>query len=225
MGKIVFVVGKSGSGKSTSIRNLDPDSTYIINVCNKDLPFKGSSKHYKLKSDTNKGNLFVTNEYAKIIKVVQGISDTRADIKTLIIDDFNYILTHQVFQTAMQKGYDKFVIIAKSVNDILECIQQSRNDLYVFIMWHTELDADGSSKIKTVGKMIDNQLTPEGMATIVLHTKVRDNKYKFLTQYDGSHIAKSPMGMFADQLIDNDLQYVIKNIHEYYSNELQDVQQ
>lgn len=216
MGKIVFVVGKSGTGKSTSIRNLDPRETFIINVCNKDLPFRGSSSKYKRKSEDHKGNLFVTNDYNQIIQTISGIGQCRPDIKTIIIDDFNYILTHQVFENAMQKGFDKFTIMAKSINDILEKIQSVRNDLYVFIMWHTELDTDGSHKIKTVGKMIDNQITPEGLATIVLHTQIKDKKYYFLTQHDGVHLAKSPMEMFENVLIENDLQYVIEKMNEYY---------
>ena len=221
MGKIVFIVGKSGTGKSTSLRNLDPDETYIINVCNKDLPFRGSASKYKAKSDDHKGNLFVTNDHNKIIKAIEGIGNTRPDVKNLIIDDFNYILTHQVFENAMQKGFDKFTLMAKSINDILEKIQLMRSDLYVFIMWHTELDTDGSSKLKTVGKMIDNQITPEGLAAIVLHTQVRDKKYKFLTNTDGQHISKSPFGMFEDELIDNDLQYVIDKMNDYYNTELE----
>ncbi len=223
MGKIVFVVGKSGTGKSTSLRNLDADETYIISVCNKDLPFRGSANKYKVKSEDHKGNLFVTNDHNKIIKAIEGIGNTRPDIKNLIIDDFNYILTHQVFENAMTKGFDKFTIMAKSINDILEKIQLMRSDLYVFIMWHTELDTDGTHKIKTVGKMIDNQITPEGLAAIVLHTQVKDKKYKFLTNTDGMHIAKSPFGMFEDDLIDNDLQYVIDKMNSYYNSELEEI--
>lgn len=223
MGKIVYVIGKSGTGKSTAIRNLDPDSTFIINVCNKDLPFRGSASKYQVKSDTHKGNLYVTSDHNKIIKTIEGIGNTRADIKTLIIDDFNYILTHDVFANIMIKGYDKWSLLAKAINDILETIQKVRNDLYVFIMWHTELDVDGSTKIKTMGKMIDNQLTPEGMSGIVLHTQIRDKKYKFMTNTDGHHLAKSPMGMFEDELIDNDLQFVIEKMNEYYNIKLEEM--
>ncbi len=219
MGKIVYIIGDSGTGKSTSIRTLNPESTYIINVCNKDLPFKGSANKYRIKSDYNRGNLYITNDPSKIIKYIEGISEQRPDIKTLIIDDFGYIISHQIFATAMQKGYDKFVLLAQAVDKILDAIQNARNDLYVFITWHTELTESGTYKVKTSGKMIDNHIKPEGKAAIVLHTQIRDQKYKFITQNDGVHMAKSPMGLFDDLLIDNDLQFVINKMNEYYNGD------
>lgn len=218
MGKIVYVIGKSGTGKSTSIRTLDHKSTYIINVCNKDLPFKGSASKYRVKSEDHLGNLYATADYSTVIKMIKGIAETRPDIKTLIIDDFNYIITKQVFESVTQKGFDKFTMFAKSVQDIMQAIQNVRNDLYVFIMWHTELADDGTYKIKTIGKMIDNQITPEGLASIVLHTHIKDGKYKFITQNDGVHLAKSPMGMFDDFFIDNDINYVINSMNNYYKS-------
>lgn len=217
MSKIVYLIGDSGTGKSTSIRTLNPEETYLINVCSKDLPFKGSANKYKVKSNNNKGNLYVTNEYSMVIKCIDNISATRPEIKSIVIDDFGYIITHQIFVTAMEKGYDKFVLLAKSVDKILDTIQNSRDDLYVFIIWHTELTENGTYKIKTAGKMIDNQIKPEGKATIVLHTHIIDGKYKFITQNDGIHMAKSPMDMFDDNLIDNDLKFVIDKMNEYYN--------
>lgn len=220
MGKIVYIVGDSGTGKSTAIRTLNPDETYIINVCNKDLPFRGSSAKYKPKSEESKGNLYTTNDHTKILRAIDAIGSTRPEIKTLIIDDFGFIITHQVFANAMQKGFDKFTLMAKSIQDIIEKIQEVRSDLYVFLMWHSDLKEDGTYKLKTTGKMIDNQIKPEGHAAIVLHTQIRDGQYKFLTQNDGIHIAKSPMGMFQEKLIDNDLQYVINKMNDYYNEDV-----
>lgn len=221
MGKIVFIIGDSGTGKSTSIRNLDPESTYIINVFNKDLPFRGSAKSYRVKSDKHRGNLFVSNDPNKIIRVIEGIGNTRPEIKTLIIDDFGLIIGHEMMKSALIRGYDKFVLMAQAVDNIIEMIQTVRNDLYVFITWHTELAEDGKYKIKASGKMIENYIKPESKASIVLHTMIRDGRYFFITNNDGIHMSKSPMKMFDDLLIENDLQYVIEKMNDYYNVDLE----
>lgn len=220
MGKMAFIIGESGTGKSTSIRNLDPDTTYIINICDKDLPFRGSASKYKVKSDDFKGNLAPTSDKEVILRILDNLDKNRKDVKTLVIDDFGYIISKMVGQSAMTKGYDKFTLIANVVSEILEKIKSLRPDLYTFITWHTDLADDGKYKMKLFGKMIENHIKPEGMVTIVLHTSIADGEYKFLTQHDGLHLAKSPLELFGSKYIENDLQKVIDAMNKYYNEDI-----
>jgi len=216
VGKLVYIIGESGSGKSTSIRTLNPQETYIINICNKDLPFPGSASMYQEKSENNPGNLFFSNEYRIVGKLVDAISERRPEIKTLIIDDFGYLITHQIFASATDKGYDRFTLIAKCLHEFLEKLQMTRQDLYIFLMWHTDQE-ENKVKLKSFGKMIDSHSKPEGMPAIILHTQIVDGKFKFLTQNDGVHLAKSPLTMFEDTLIDNDLKIIIERMKQFYN--------
>jgi hypothetical protein len=219
MGKMAFIIGESGTGKSTSIRNLDPESTYIINICDKDLPFRGSASRYKVKSESFKGNIAPTSDKDMIIKILDNIDKNRKEIKTLIIDDFGYIISKLVGASATTKGYDKFCLIANVVSEILEKIKSLRSDLYTFVTWHTDLAEDGKYKMKLYGKMIENHIKPEGMVSMVFHTAIADGNYSFLTQHDNLHLAKTPHGMFENKLIPNDLQYVIEKMNEYYNDQ------
>lgn len=214
-------MGESGTGKSHSIKNLNPEETFIINVLNKPLPFKGFKKKYRDVKDAGaKANYLATDDTTTILNYIERISNNRPDIKTLIIDDFQYVMANQFLTRALEQGYKKFTEIGQSAWKIIRQSMSCRDDLYVFILSHTEIDSLGRSKCKTIGKMLDEKITLEGMFTVVLHSLVHDGHYKFLTKNDGSHIAKSPLAMFDEQLIDNDLQEIKQKINLYLDEDI-----
>lgn len=228
MAELIGIVGNSGSGKSTSLRNLDPTTTFIINVAGKPLPIKGFKKNYKpivLNPETKKydGNLYNTSDVTKIGQILKVIERTRPEIKTVIIEDAQYIMAFEAMDRAAEKGYEKFTQMAGNFYSVLKEAMSMRDDLKVCVLTHSENIGDGLNpiyKIKTIGKMIDNMITVEGLFTYVLFTTlIRDVEggvsHKFITQSDGTTTAKTPMGCFSDMLIDNDLQYVIDKIDQY----------
>lgn len=217
----VLVIGESGSGKSTSIRNLNPKETYIISIINKPLPFRNKYKK-TVEKDGEKivGNMFISDDYRVIIKGIDYINNERPEVKSIIIDDFQYIMANEFMSRANEKGYDKFTEITMHVNKILEKIRSCREDLSIFILSHSEANESGKHKAKTIGKMLDDKITLEGLFTVVLYAKASQGKYMFLTQNDGSHIAKSPMGMFDNVEIDNDLNIVKQKIDAYYGEDI-----
>lgn len=218
MGNSTLVIGASGTGKSTSIRTLDPSSTFIINVLDKALPFRGYRVNYKAISSwkDESGNYLSTDEWSRIITCINYINKTRPDIKTLVLDDWQYVMANEFMRRVSEKGFEKFSELGAHSWEIFNALGSTRDDLTCFTMAHNDIDQNGRSKCKTIGKLLDEKITIEGMFTVVLHTMVSDNQYKFLTQNDGLHIAKSPLGMFTDLLIDNDLQLVSDKIKQYY---------
>lgn len=216
MSHLTLILGQSGTGKSTSFRNLPSDETVIINVMDKPLPFRGwKSKYISKNTEDKKANYFSSDNANAICKAIRSISSNRPEIKYLIIDDFGYVLSNEYFCRANEKGYEKFSSIGQNAFHIFNECAKVRNDLYVFVTAHTELANDGSVKIKTIGKMLDEKFTPEGIFTYVFHARVIEGEYKFLTNSDGTHVAKSPMGMFDTPYIDNDLVEIIKKYEEY----------
>jgi hypothetical protein len=219
MSNTVLIIGTSGSGKSTSLRNLDPKSTFIISVLDKPLPFKGYKKAYTPISgwDDKEGNYFITDDWQRVLKCINVVNETRPDITTLIIDDAHFVMANEFMERATEKGYEKFSEIAKHMWLVMTLVTKARDSLTCFVLSHSEIDANGLSRPKTVGKMLEDKITLEAMVTTVFHTVIKDNEYKFLTQNDGSHVAKSPMGMFDDLYIDNDLLLVKQSIESYFS--------
>jgi len=215
MGNATLILGESGSGKSTSLRELDNKTTVIINVLDKPLPFKGYRSKYNLESK----NYLATDNAEIILRAIKKVNDERPDITTLIIDDFQYILANEFMRRASEIGYRKFTDIGSNAWKIVKALTDSRGDLDCFILTHNYIDVDGKSKIRTIGKMLDDKVNLEGMFTVILHTMFVEGQYKFLTNSDGIHMAKSPMGMFTDKLIDNDLLYVKKTINNYNQQE------
>lgn len=211
MSNSILVLGESGAGKSTSIRNLNPKETYIINVLDKPFPFRGYKKMY----GKDYKNYHSTSDYREISKCIHWVNTQRPDIKTLILDDFQYVMATEFMDRAMEKGYDKWSELGKHVWDIFNLLISTRPDLYTFVLTHSDTDAAGKHKIKTLGKLLDEKVTLEGMFTVILHSKIIDGRYVFINQNDGIHLAKSPMGLFADKIIDNDLQYVLTNLYEF----------
>jgi len=224
MAQSILIIADSGTGKSTAIRELDSKETFIINVAGKGLPFKGWKKNYTaISKDNPKGNLSNVTSAGGIMKAMQHINDKMSHIKTIVIDDFQYMASFEYFDRAKEKGYDKFTDIATNIASVSKLPKDMRDDLNVYYLTHPEeVNRNGSVliKAKTVGKMIDNALTLEGLFTIVLFGKVikEDDgsfQYGFETQTDGDNTCKSPAGMFEERFIPNNLKYVNDAIKAY----------
>lgn len=221
MSNTSLIIGESGTGKSTSMRNLNPKETFIINVLNKPLPFRGYKKFYtRISADGKTGNYYASDNYEHIEMVIKKINTIRPEIKTLILDDFQYLMANEFMNRALERGYDKFSEIGKHAHDLLKMLPTLREDLDVFILTHSESNDQGKMKIKTIGKMLDEKITIEGMYAMVLQTELMNGTYNFITQGDARHIAKSPMGMFLERNIPNDLAFVKQKMGEYYNEDI-----
>lgn len=214
MSGIIVVLGESGTGKSTSMRNLKPDETFVINVLSKPLPFKGYKKNY----NEERKNLLETDSYKKIIEYIKAVSLRRPEIKTIVIDDFSFLMNNEFMRRCKEKGFDKFVDMGLNMFNLFNSSSEIRHDLTVYLMCHTEKDHAGMIKPRSVGKMTADYVGLGERATIVLHTQVIDGRFKFLTQNNGYHMAKSPMGMFDSLYIDNDLAMVNEQVRSYYED-------
>jgi hypothetical protein len=219
--KLIGIVGSTGTGKSTSIKHLNPEETYIINVAKKELPFKGSEALY----NADKKNYREVDDAVEITRLLQNISQKAPHIKNIVIEDSNYIMGFNMVARATEKGYEKFTIMARDMVDLFREARNLRDDLKVFYFTHPETVEDGGEivgyKIKTAGKLIDNQIVLEGLLTICLYTNVEESKdgsitYSFVTNRYRKYPAKSPDGMFSEIIIPNNLQEVSNTIDEYY---------
>lgn len=209
MAEKILIIGRPGTGKSTSIRNLDKDSTAILKCVNKRLPFR--------KGDTQFKSMYISNVQEMVSVMAQLIKNQK--YKTIIIDDLFYISSYENFRRVGEKGYTKFTDIAKNLFDIItipDMIQ--RDDLTFIFLTHSETNPNTfETDVKTIGKMIDSQLGIAGLFTVVLETAIVDGEYKFLTHnINGNSVVKSPIDMFDEDYIDNDLNLVLKAIKEYY---------
>jgi len=227
----IAVVGPSGEGKSSSygqipeigITGLNPKETIVINVAGKDLPFRGWSKMYN--GEISKGGNYLQTADANVIaQAITFISGNRPDIKNIVIDDGQYIMGFEFMRRAKENGYGKFADIGVNIAKVIECVRNARSDLKVYFLWHPEKDNTGTMKMKTVGKMVDDYLTLEGLFSVILYTKVEkgaNNKmlYQFATNNDGVLPAKSPVGMFPNLYIPNDLGFVSSAIDSYNNGE------
>lgn len=220
--KLIGIVGATGTGKSTSVKHLDPKETYIINVAKKELPFKGAEKLY----NTETKNYKEVDDANEITRLLKTISDKAPHIKNIIIEDSNYIMGFNMLARATEVGFTKFTIMAKDMVELFREARRLRDDLKVFYFTHPETIEDSGEivgyKIKTAGKLIDNQIVLEGLLTICLYTHVEESKdgtatYNFVTNRFKKYPAKSPDGMFADIKIPNNLQQVVNSIDEYYN--------
>lgn len=216
----VLIIGNPGTGKSTSIRTLDPTSTFIISILDKPLPFRGGKKIYKPItgwSDMD-GNYFASTDWQRILKCIELVNKNER-IKTLVVDDIQYLMAHEFMTRASEKGFDKFSEIGQHMYHVTQAAINMRPDIITFVMSHSDTDNAGRIKCKTIGKMLEEKLSLEGMYTTVLHSVVHDDKYKFLTQTTNDYLAKSPMGMFSELLIDNDLKNISDAIKTYYEED------
>lgn len=204
----VLVLGGSGEGKTASLRNMNPTDTLLIQALPKPLPFEDNAGW---KPVADGGNVIVTDKSADILHIMN-----HTKRKIIVMDDFQYVMSDEFMRRSDEKGYDKFTEIGRNAWNILMLASQLAPDVRVYILAHTDVSETGRVKMKTIGKMLDEKITVEGMFTIVLRTIVRDNDYLFSTHNSGQDPVKSPMGMFKEDLIDNDLAAVDKRIQSYY---------
>ena len=221
--KLIAVVGATGTGKSTSIKHLNPKETYIINTARKELPFKGADKLY----NTENKNYKEVDEITEIHRLLLTISEKAPHIKNIVIEDSNYMMAFRMVEKATETGYTKFSILAKDMVEMLRATRKLRDDLKVFYFTHPETIEDGGEivgyKMKTSGKMLDNQINLEGLFSICLYTHVEETRdgvisYNFVTNRYKKYPAKTPDGMFAEIKIPNNLQQVADTIDEYYNS-------
>jgi len=199
MGVSVLIIGNSGSGKSTSLRNFEEGEIGIFNVAGKPLPFRKRLPKLDRCQYNQIHNSLAANK-----------------LRAYAIDDANYLMTFQNFRLAKQAGYGKFTDMAVNFEQLLEAANATDDDTITYFLGHVDYDEAGRMKFKTIGKMLDNQLCVEGMFPIVLLADRDDSGFHFITQSDGSTPVKAPMGMFEDAVIDNDLKAVDTAIREYW---------
>ena len=210
MGLPVLILGESGSGKSYSIKNMDADSIGIFEVEKGLLPFK--NKGFKVAKNATYGMIMVALQ--------------KPQLKRYVIDDSQYLMAFDSFDKANEKGYDKFNDIGGGLVDVLRTADILRDDIKVIFTSHSENTGDSMNPhwtLKTIGRMLNEKITPEGLFTYIFYAMAINNgetiEYKMLTNTDGEHVAKTSLGMFEDKLIDNDISKVIEIIDRYSSGE------
>jgi hypothetical protein len=222
------IYGDSGSGKSTSLRNMNPEETFIISTTGKPLPFpKWRKKYIPFKIDketkTISGNYYVSSNWEQILKMLKIINSKLPNIKTVVIDDVQYIMSYEFVDRATEVGYGRFSEIAQHMMEILRYSEQMREDCTMVFLTHSDnvgTEIDPKYVIKTIGKLLSEKVTLEGLFTYIFFTKVEEGddgkmKYKLVTNNDGKCLAKTPMGMFEELEIDNDLNQILQVIKEY----------
>lgn len=206
----VFVIGRSGSGKTYSIKNFKADEVGVISVEKGRLPFRTDIKTVRVPKDFAVNTSAQLNA-AKYSWIQMIISKSKA--KSIIIDDSQYLLVNELFDRSKEKGYDKFTDIAVNFRNLVHYVNDLPDeDKIVYFLHHSEADTDGREKAKTIGRMLDEKLTLEGCFDIVLYCQ----DHKFYTQAEGMSTAKTPEGLFEDAEIPNDLKAVDDAIREYY---------
>lgn len=206
MSTAVAILGESGAGKSTSMRNLDPSKTLLIQAIKKPLPFKPEGWKYW---DGSSGNIFATDKCGEIEQLMKGTKK-----KVIVIDDFQYVLSNELMRRWREGGYTKFSETGFNGWSILTLAGQLPDDVRVYITAHTMRGEDGNIKFKTPGKLLESY-SVEGMFSIVLRSVVRDGEYYFATRNSGDDTVKTPMGMFAEDLIPNDIALVDQAIIDF----------
>lgn len=218
MSIVTFILGYSGSGKTSSLRNVKTDNARLIQVRKKPLPFKSSEWKYRTK-DVADGNIIVRETADGILSVFDKLSDN-TDI--VIVDDFQYVMAMEFMNGIIDKkstvqGYDRFNSIAKNAYVIIDKATRDPTNRRYYFLSHLQRDDEGRESIKTIGKLLDNKIVLEGLVTIVLNTDIFNDEYVFSVRNNGNNTVKSPIGMFDNDYIPNDLALVDEKIREYYS--------
>ena len=200
MGAVVLVLGKSGSGKSTSLRNFKPEEIGILNILGKPLPFKGGAQFEQIRRPN----------YAMVNSVLD-----RNTKRAYAIDDSTYLMQNENFARAQESGYGKFTEMAQHFQQVIDHALGTDENTIVYLLHHTDENADGSEKVKTVGRMIDEKYCIEGACPVVIDCRVIDGEHVFVTKNDGTNLAKAPMGALPD-VMENDLRAVDTALREYW---------
>jgi hypothetical protein len=211
MGITTFILGEPGTGKSASMRNMPPEETLLIQCIKKPLPFRSATWKLFNRESCKTGNIFVTDDYQKIIELMQKTSRKR-----VVIDDYQYLMCNEFMRRTDERGFDKFSEIGHHAWKVIMDAADLPDDVRVYVLCHTDTSSDGMTKIKTIGKMLDEKVSLDGMVTICLRTKVMDGQFHFTTRNSGFDTVKSPMGLFDAAMIDNDLEAVDAAICNYY---------
>ena len=206
-----LILGQSGTGKSTSLRNLNPQHVLLIQVIKKPLPFRSPNWTY-ITPDNKQGSILVSDNPQFIINVING-----SKRPIIIIDDFQYVMANEFMRRSSEKSFDKFTEIGRNAWDVFNAAINAHDHKRVYLLSHTEEDNQGKTKIKTIGKMLDEKITLEGMVTICLQTSVINEQYIFQTKNNGNSTVKAPMGLFEEDHLENDLNEVDMAICEYYN--------
>lgn len=215
----ILIIGDSGSGKSTATKTLDSATTFYINCIGKPLPYRGWKQMYKYWDSAKKeGNILKSWDYSTVVKSMKYVSENMPQIKTIVIDDAQYVMSFEFMERARERGFDKFTEIGQHFFDVLTVADSLREDLIVVFLSHSD-EVGGKTKIKTIGKMLDEKITLEGLFTVVLMAysyKDSENvmKYVFVTNSNGTNTCKSPEGMFP-MTVPNDLKAIIEKFQQY----------
>lgn len=217
MSKVICIAGESGSGKTSSLRKLNPDTTYIIDSDKKGLSWRGWKKQY----NAERKNYYVCDEPRKVGAAMLGVSKTRQEIKTIVVDTIGSIMVADEMRRSKEKGYDKWIDLAQCMWDIVDMAYLLRDDLTVIFIAHTQTDRDDNgylfTHIKTSGKKLD-KICLESKFTTVLIAKCLDGKYIFETHANNS-TAKTPLGLYDEDTIENDISKVIEDLEKFESEE------
>ena len=205
MAEKILIMGESGTGKSTSIRNCDPAITAIVNPVGKPLPFRGSKKFATLNGITD------ADKICDFMK-----AEAKAGKKIIVVDDFQYTLAIPYMNRIKETGWDKYNDFGANYFNIIDVCSELPEDVCVYYLTHCETLDSGLTTVKLIGKLLREKITVEGLFTIVLKTGVSEGKYYFFTQNNGKDTVKSPLGMFDAFSIENDLNYVDAKIRNYY---------
>lgn len=227
MSSVICLAGLSNSGKSSSMGTLNPKSTFIVSCTNKQLQIPGFRKKYPkiaIKDKKLVGNWLINNNYEDIEKYLKVVSKTRLEIKNIIIDDTNYLLSSETFANALTKGYEKFSVMAKNYYDLIQFCQTLRDDITVVLVTHIEnygTELDPLYRIWTTGKMLTSQINLDGLFSYIIYSekfvndKTDEIEYRFKTRTDGNDTCRSVRGCFKDKYIKPDLKFVIDRINEF----------
>lgn len=233
MSAVICLAGMSNSGKSTSLKYLEPKETFIISCTNKQLQIPGFRKKYpkatiNKESKTLEGNWYISNNYTKIENIMNLISKQRPEIKTIVIDDANYLLSAETFTNALTKGYEKFSVMAKNYYELIIYCQSLREDLTIVFITHLEnygTELDPLYRIWTTGKMLTSQINLDGLFSYIIYAEryiddvEGDVRYRFKTHTDGNDTCRSVAGCFESKYIEPNMKLVIDTINKFENGE------